>query len=71
MREVFEETGLQVKADTVRFMTATNDVMASEHKHYVTIFMGCRPEVTGLEPRVRTKSCASTAEKLQCLTAEC
>jgi 8-oxo-dGTP diphosphatase len=38
-REVLEETGLHVKADNVRFLTATNDVMASELKHYVAIFM--------------------------------
>lgn len=62
-REVFEETGLHIKADSVRFLTATNDVMASEHKHYVTIFMGCRPEVGGLEPRVGTNPCASVIEK--------
>jgi 8-oxo-dGTP diphosphatase len=55
-REVLEETGLKIKDDSVRFLTATNDIMASEHKHYVTIFMGCRLESEGLEPEVRTKS---------------
>lgn len=38
VREVLEETGLT--AQDVRFLTATNDVMENEGKHYVTIFMG-------------------------------
>ena len=58
MREVLEETGLQVKDDSVRFLTATNDVMPSEHKHYVTIFMACRPELKDPEPKVGIVSCA-------------
>lgn len=58
MREVLEETGLQVKDDSVRFLTATNDVMPSEHKHYVTIFMACRPESEDLEPKVGIVSCS-------------
>ena len=37
-REILEETGLTVQ--NVRFLTATNDVMEDEGKHYVTIFMG-------------------------------
>lgn len=36
-REVFEETGIKIK--NVRFAGATNDVFATEGKHYVTIFM--------------------------------
>ena len=36
-REVMEETGLEV--DRIRFLTATNDVMLEENKHYVTVFM--------------------------------
>jgi ADP-ribose pyrophosphatase YjhB (NUDIX family) len=52
MREVLEETGLQVKGDSVRFLTATNDIMLSEHKHYVTIFMTCQSESENLEPKV-------------------
>jgi 8-oxo-dGTP diphosphatase len=58
MREILEETGLQVNDDSVRFLTATNDIMPSEHKHYVTIFMGCRPESEDLEPKVGIVSCA-------------
>ena len=38
VREVLEETGLTIQ--NVRFLTATNDVMEEEGKHYVTIFMG-------------------------------
>lgn len=52
-REVLEETGLKIT--NTRFLTATNDYMPGDNKHYVTIFM-CgereddrdRPEV--LEP---------------------
>ncbi|PYI13862.1 hypothetical protein BO99DRAFT_407177 [Aspergillus violaceofuscus CBS 115571] len=40
-REVLEETGLPVSR--LRFLTATNDVMAAENKHYITIYMGCTP----------------------------
>ena len=58
MREVLEETDLQVKEDSVRFLTATNDIMPSEHKHYVTIFMACRPESEDLEPKVGIVLCA-------------
>jgi len=36
---VLEETGLEV--GDVKFLTATNDVMANEGKHYVTIFVTC------------------------------
>ncbi|ORY98586.1 NUDIX hydrolase domain-like protein [Syncephalastrum racemosum] len=36
-REVLEETNLEVK--NVRFVTATNDIMEADKKHYVTIFM--------------------------------
>ncbi|TKA73727.1 hypothetical protein B0A49_03174 [Cryomyces minteri] len=43
-REVLEETGLTV-SDT-RFLTATNDLMEAEGKHYVTIFMGCKIEAS-------------------------
>lgn len=41
-REVLEETDVKVK--DIKFLTATNDVMKSEGKHYVTIFMGCKVE---------------------------
>jgi 8-oxo-dGTP diphosphatase len=47
---VLEETGLEVS--DLRFLTATNNIMQDEGKHYVTIYLGCkiigekkRPEV--------------------------
>lgn len=36
-REVLEETNITIK--NVRFLTATNDVMAAEGKHYVTVWV--------------------------------
>ncbi|PWY90628.1 7,8-dihydro-8-oxoguanine triphosphatase NUDT15 [Aspergillus sclerotioniger CBS 115572] len=39
-REVLEETGLQVT--DIRFLTAINNIMLEEGKHYVTVFVGCR-----------------------------
>lgn len=49
-REVLEETGLEVDAERLEFLTATNDLMPSKQqqdssptrKHYVTIFMTAR-----------------------------
>ncbi|USW57966.1 Putative NUDIX hydrolase domain-containing protein [Septoria linicola] len=38
-RELLEETGLKVK--NISFLTATNDPMLSENKHYITLFMTC------------------------------
>lgn len=38
-REVLEETGLEV--DYVRFLTATNNYMPADHKHYVMLFVVC------------------------------
>lgn len=50
-REVLEETGLEVK--NVRFLTATNDILEKEGKHYVTMFMVCeRSNEEEEEPRV-------------------
>ncbi|KAJ5129285.1 uncharacterized protein N7515_005324 [Penicillium bovifimosum] len=48
MRETLEETGLQIS--DVRFLTATNSIMAAEKKHYVTVFMGGICE-EGVEPQ--------------------
>jgi 8-oxo-dGTP diphosphatase len=39
-REVLEETGMEV--GNCHFIGATNDVMATEGKHYVTLFMAAR-----------------------------
>lgn len=53
IRESQEETGLDVT--NVRFLTATNDIMASENKHYITMLMTCiriddHAEAAVLEP---------------------
>jgi 8-oxo-dGTP diphosphatase len=37
IREVMEETGLEIK--NVRFGAVTNDIFEKENKHYVTIWM--------------------------------
>ncbi len=47
-REVKEETGLEVRE--TKFVTATNDIMTDDRKHYVTIFM--EAIVNGGEPEV-------------------
>ncbi|KAI4210520.1 MAG: hypothetical protein LQ351_006671 [Letrouitia transgressa] len=49
-REVFEETGLKVT--NVQFLTATNDFMPADNKHYITLFMVCVRENEGEEPKV-------------------
>lgn len=41
-RELMEETGLKVT--NLRFLTATNDYMPEDNKHYVTLFMVCSRE---------------------------
>ncbi|OAQ64120.1 NUDIX hydrolase domain-containing protein [Pochonia chlamydosporia 170] len=38
-RELLEETGLKVT--DIRFMTATNDYMPDDNKHYITLFHVC------------------------------
>ncbi|KAI4518703.1 hypothetical protein K523DRAFT_248594 [Schizophyllum commune Tattone D] len=50
IREVLEETGLEI-AD-ITFLTATNDIMAAEKKHYVTIFVRARVTGEQTEPQV-------------------
>lgn len=54
-REVFEETGLRLEPDELRFFTCTNNILTNDGgKHYVTIFMvgrahqGERAEVRSL-----------------------
>ncbi|KAL3476030.1 NUDIX hydrolase domain-like protein [Aspergillus californicus] len=39
-REFVEETGLEI--EQIRFLTATNDRMTAEGKHYVTLFLAAR-----------------------------
>lgn len=45
-----EETGLNVK--NISFLTATNDVMRSDGRHYVTVFMVCERDDEAQEPKV-------------------
>ncbi|EME39290.1 hypothetical protein DOTSEDRAFT_139095, partial [Dothistroma septosporum NZE10] len=49
-REVLEETGLEVTQPT--FLTATNDYMAGEGKHYVTMFVCCARKNSAQEAEV-------------------
>ena len=49
-REILEETGLKVT--NVRFLTATNDFMPTDNKHYITLFIVCRRENDMDEPRI-------------------
>jgi ADP-ribose pyrophosphatase YjhB (NUDIX family) len=41
VREIREETGIVLQQEDVRFLTAINDHMDEDLKHYITIFMGC------------------------------
>ncbi|KAL3458820.1 NUDIX hydrolase domain-like protein [Aspergillus heterothallicus] len=49
IREVKEETGLDIS--DVQFLTATNDVMPADGKHYVTVFVGARVK-EGQDPEI-------------------
>ncbi|KAL8804021.1 MAG: hypothetical protein Q9182_002812 [Xanthomendoza sp. 2 TL-2023] len=49
-REVLEETGLKVT--NVEFLTATNDFMPNDNKHYITLFVVCVRENDGEEPQI-------------------
>ncbi|KAJ0419149.1 7,8-dihydro-8-oxoguanine triphosphatase NUDT15 [Aspergillus carlsbadensis] len=49
-RELVEETGLEI--EQIRFLTATNDRMTTEGKHYVTIFLAARLCDDDAEPEV-------------------
>lgn len=49
-REILEETGLEVK--NVRFLTATNDILKKDKKHYITMFMVCERLREEDQPRV-------------------
>ena len=49
-REVMEETGLRVS--NVQFLTATNDFMPAENKHYVTLFVVCVRDDNSQNPKV-------------------
>lgn len=49
-RETLEETGLTVAG--VRVAGVTNDVFDAATRHYVTVFVECRVEGEGEEPKV-------------------
>ena len=49
-REVLEETGLKVT--NVRFLTATNDYMPADNKHYVTLFTVSEREDSSAQAKV-------------------
>jgi 8-oxo-dGTP diphosphatase len=49
-RELDEETGLKVK--NIRYLTATNDIMKADNKHYITLFMVCVREDDSQEAEV-------------------
>lgn len=53
-REILEETGLAL--EDLRFLTATNNVMKAENKHYITIFMGGTVVGDKPEPQVSPRS---------------
>ncbi|KAL8998768.1 MAG: hypothetical protein Q9169_002218 [Polycauliona sp. 2 TL-2023] len=53
-REVLEETGLIVT--NIRFLTATNDFMPADGKHYITLFMVCVRENERGEPQIRERN---------------
>ncbi|OKL59371.1 hypothetical protein UA08_05051 [Talaromyces atroroseus] len=49
-RELLEETGLDISEP--KFLTATNDYMPAEGKHYITLFMVCVRKSENDIPRV-------------------
>ncbi|KJK73857.1 hypothetical protein H634G_10863 [Metarhizium anisopliae BRIP 53293] len=49
-RELLEETGLKVT--DIRFLTATNDFMPDDTKHYITLFHVCVRENDDDEPQL-------------------
>lgn len=59
-REVLEETGLRITNS--RFLTATNDVMEEDGKHYVTLFVvGVREDERQLPEVLETEKCEGWA----------
>lgn len=51
VREVLEETAITIL--DAKFLTATNNLLVQDDKHYVTIFMSGRMGGTQTEPKVR------------------
>lgn len=41
-REILEESNLSLDKSKIKFITATNNIMQKEQRHYVTIFMCCQ-----------------------------
>lgn len=41
-REILEETNLTLPKEDIKMVTATNNIMREEGRHYVTIFMKCQ-----------------------------
>ncbi|KAF4211260.1 hypothetical protein CNMCM8980_006859 [Aspergillus fumigatiaffinis] len=50
VREVLEETGLSIH--DVRFLTATNDIMEAEGKHYITVYVGGMVKEDNAQPQI-------------------
>ncbi|KAI7900528.1 NUDIX hydrolase domain-like protein [Cokeromyces recurvatus] len=59
-REVLEETNLNLSLKDIKMITATNDIMPENKKHYVTIFMWCQ-----IEPNDITQVKVMEPHKLQ------
>ncbi|PYI12554.1 hypothetical protein BO78DRAFT_392396 [Aspergillus sclerotiicarbonarius CBS 121057] len=59
-REIKEETDLDVQE--FRHLATTNDVMKSENKHYVTLFVGCVACDKDAVPRIMEPEKCSTWE---------
>lgn len=47
-RDVMEETGLKVS--NLQFLTATNDYMPADGKHFITLYMVCSLDNNDVEP---------------------
>uniref|UniRef100_A0A6T7UFD1 Nudix hydrolase domain-containing protein n=1 Tax=Pyramimonas obovata TaxID=1411642 RepID=A0A6T7UFD1_9CHLO len=54
VREVLEETGIELLESSVSFAAVNNNVMTTENKHYITIFMKAKvppeTEAQNMEP---------------------
>jgi len=51
-RELVEETGLDIQEDRFRKLTYTNDVFASDEKHFITLYLEASLYPGDGEPRV-------------------
>lgn len=59
-REVQEECNLVLEKKDIRFITAINNIMREEQRHYVTIFMCCQ-----IEPEAIHQVQVMEADKLE------